>query len=232
MFRAQFLCIFFLYVRNAPSSNPSSELNCLDFLFLKTLQVPNVSPLHLSSVIFGASAFVEDLCGRKEHSVDRKGPGLKRFLFRTVWTSGTRNRGNRDCNFLECEVSRFDWERQQREIEGKCITEEVLHLRFSLSLCPIFDRWERSQLSTSCCRQIRAIYWLASWKSQIRGNRSGRNLTRCCCLHRVCRVRDWILEQMKEFCTTAALQLMKQLRLLVCNSQPFLYVRLCDFFFQ
>jgi hypothetical protein len=80
----------------------------LDFLFLKMLQVPNVSPLHLSSVIFGASAFVEDLCGRKEHSVDRKGPGLKRFLFRTVWTSGTRNRGNRDCNFLECEVSRFD----------------------------------------------------------------------------------------------------------------------------
>jgi hypothetical protein len=26
--------------------------------------------------------------------------------------------------------------------------------------------------------------------------------------------------------------LMKQLRLLVCNSQPFLYVRLCDFFFS
>ncbi len=37
---------------------------------------------------------------------------------------------------------------------------------------------------------------------------------------------------MKEFCATAALQLMKQLRLLVCNSQPFLYVRLCDFFFS
>ncbi len=85
-FRTQFLRIFFLYVRNAPSSNPSSELNCLDFLFLKMLQVPNVSPLHLSSVIFGASAFVEDFCACMEQSVDRKGPGLKWFLFRTVWT--------------------------------------------------------------------------------------------------------------------------------------------------
>jgi hypothetical protein len=53
----------------------------LDFLFLKMLQVPNVSPLHLSPVIFGASAFVEDLCGRKEQPVDLKGPGLKWFYF-------------------------------------------------------------------------------------------------------------------------------------------------------
>jgi len=80
----------------------------LGFSCFEKLQVPNVSPLRLSSVIFGASAFVEDLNGRKEQSVDRKGPGLKWFLFQAVWTLGTINRGNRDCNFLECEVSRFD----------------------------------------------------------------------------------------------------------------------------